>query len=100
MMLKLVPQDAPRGDIIPIRESSRNAEDLEIREPMRRFQQSVDMPLLGHAARELESVRSLLVAIRAGGSQNDYAWSRHKVSGVGCRYRGGLNAQAFSPLKC
>jgi hypothetical protein len=70
MMLQLVPQDSPRRDIVSIRESTRNTKHLIIRESLRRLEQPIHMPAIGHTAGELECVRSLLVAIRARRSQN------------------------------
>src|SRR6185503_11411044 len=57
VMSNLVAQNATRGDVVPIAEPARQAEDLKVRECPRLFQQLVHVPPLGNRPGPFESER-------------------------------------------
>ena len=66
MMADLVAEDAAGGDVVAVAEAAGEAEDLEVGEFLRSFENAVDVEPLRRAAGQLEGVRSLFVAIGAG----------------------------------
>ena len=70
VMLNLVAEDAAGRDVVAVAESAGDAQDLKVGHATRLFEHAIDVPPLGHAAGQLEGVRSFPVAIRARCSQN------------------------------
>ncbi len=77
MVPNLVGQNAACGDIIAVAEPPWHAEDLVVAQDAGLFQHSIDMHPLCLSAGLFKGVCCLDVAVRAGGSQDEYAWCGH-----------------------
>ena len=71
MMQNLVRQDPPGRHVVAVAEPAGDAEDLKLVEQIGFIQQPVDVQQLDLAAGLCESKRGFLVAVRAGGSENE-----------------------------
>ena len=83
VVLHLIAQDPPGRDVVAVAEPAGDAEHLKIGHAPRLLQHAIDVPPLRRAAGQLESVRSFLVAIGAGRSQDQDTWLYHVIYYVG-----------------
>ena len=70
-------EDLPGGHVVAEAEPAGNTEDLESIEHGRRLQQAVDVERLGRGAGRFKGEGRFLVAVRAGGSENQDMGSGH-----------------------
>lgn len=70
VMLDLVAEDAPGGDVVAVAETARDAEYLEIGEALRLFQHVVDVPAFGGAAGQFKGVSGFDIAVGARSSED------------------------------
>jgi hypothetical protein len=70
VVANLVAEDPAGRDVVAVAETAREAEDLKVGRLLRYFEQPIYVPPLGRSTGEREGMRSLLVAIRAGRSQD------------------------------
>ena len=78
VMLDLVGQDAAGGHVVAVAESARQAEDLEPLDQPGVLQEAVDVQRFALGPRLLEGERAFLVAVGAGGSQDEDVGLGHK----------------------
>ena len=83
VMLDLVGQDAAGGHVVAVAESARQAENLESLEQPGLLQQAVDVERFGLRPRFLEGEGGFLVAVGAGGSQDQDVGRRHWLGARG-----------------
>ena len=66
----LVGEDPARGDVVAVAEAAGNGQELVVVHKRRAFEDFVDVAILDGGAGELEGVGGFLVAVRAGGPQD------------------------------
>ena len=76
-------EDLPGGHVVAEAEPAGDAEDLEPIEHGRRLQQAVDVERLGRGAGRFEGEGRFLVAVRAGGSEDEDVGMGHEEGGGG-----------------